>query len=204
MSQSAISRWTAAGRLHRIHPAVYAVGHTVIGVRGRLHAALLYAGANAMLSHHTAAYCWRITPTPPSRVHVSGPDDRRDVATVKVHRVAGLYPVHRDGVPLTPIPRTLLNLAASRPFTAVRRALAEADHRNLLIPDAVRRELGRGRAGSAALRKALDLHLPELAEAFSRLEEEFLALCQSAGIPIPEVNVCAGRGSRSSATRGRR
>jgi hypothetical protein len=186
---STIKRWRRAGRLHRLHPAVFAVGHAVVGIRGRLFAALLYAGPAAMLSHQTAAYCWRISPTPPSRVHLSGPNDRRNLTNVRVHRVEDVHPVHRDGLPLTPIPRTLRDLATSLPHPALRRALAEADHLNLLQPDAVRRELGRGRAGSAALRKALDVHLPELADAYSRLEEEFLSICQAAGLSVPEVNV---------------
>jgi Transcriptional regulator, AbiEi antitoxin len=44
LSAAIISRWVAAGRLHRIHPGVYAVAHRAIPLEGRLLAAILYAG----------------------------------------------------------------------------------------------------------------------------------------------------------------
>jgi hypothetical protein len=43
-------------------------------------------------------------------------------------------------------------------------------------------------AGSAALRAALDRHMPQLARSRSVLEERFLALCETHGIPLPEMN----------------
>ena len=178
----------SAHRLHRIHPAVYAVGHKAIGIRGRLFAALLYAGPDAALSHQTAAWHYRLTPTQPNRIHVTTPRDRTSLPSVAVHR-ASVRTVHHDDFRVTTVPRTLLDLAATMPFDDVRRALAEADYLHLLDPAAVERELGRGRKGSKALRAALIAHLPELARANEGVEVEFLLLCERAGIPIPEVNV---------------
>jgi hypothetical protein len=74
-------------------------------------------------------------------------------------------------------------------FRDLRRALAEADYRRLLDPTAVRDMVRRGQPGSAALRRALAAHNPRLALTFSVLEERFLELCESAGLPQPEVNV---------------
>ncbi len=51
----------------------------------------------------------------------------------------------------------------------------------------------RGRPGSASLRATLRVHMPQLAATLSVLEERFLELCESAGIPMPEVNARAGR-----------
>src|SRR5205807_1034807 len=64
-----------------------------------------------------------------------------------------------------------------------------ADYRDLLDLGAVEAALGRGRPGSARLREALAEHLPRLARTKSGLEIAFLELCESAGIPLPEVNV---------------
>ena len=36
------------------------------------------------------------------------------------------------------------------------------------------------------------MHLPELAQSLSLLEERFLELCESRGLPMPEVNRRAG------------
>ena len=70
----------------------------------------------------------------------------------------------------------------------MRKALAEADYHRLLNPEAVMATLGHGRPGAAALRAALSSHLPELAQTLSTLEDDFLLLCESADLPMPEVN----------------
>jgi hypothetical protein len=77
-------------------------------------------------------------------------------------------------------------------FRELRRALAEADYRGLLDPTELRGVVGKGRQGSRALRAALDSHLPQLAETLSVLEERFLELCESAALPLPEVNARVG------------
>ena len=189
MSPSAISRWLRAGRLHPVHRGVYAVGHTILGTEGRVRAALLYAGPEAGLSHTTAAWWWRLIKTRPYRIHISSARDIRSTRAIEVHRPKALELTHHRRLPVTTVARTLLDLAATLPFADVRRALAEADHRRLLRPQEVERVLGRGRPGSAALRRALERHLPALAETLSVLEERFLILCESSGMTPPEVNV---------------
>src|SRR5215208_5790860 len=62
LSSSAIGDRVTAGRLHRIHRGVYAVGHPNIGNEGRWMAAVLACGDGAVLSHRSAAQHWRILP----------------------------------------------------------------------------------------------------------------------------------------------
>ena len=65
VSRSAIGRALGSGRLHRVHPGVYAaVAPELLTEDGRLTAALLAAGDGALLSHGTAAWRWRIIPGP--------------------------------------------------------------------------------------------------------------------------------------------
>ena len=52
LSRSAIGRRVAAGRLHRVHATVYAVGHRVVGRLGREWAAVL--ATDGVLSHRSA------------------------------------------------------------------------------------------------------------------------------------------------------
>jgi hypothetical protein len=54
VSGSAIARWVAASRLHRVHPRVYAAGHSALSLDARLVAALLYAGPQALLTRRPA------------------------------------------------------------------------------------------------------------------------------------------------------
>jgi hypothetical protein len=191
LGRSTLSRWVASGRLHRVHPGVYAVGHRALSLDGRLRAALLYAGPSALLSHTSAGWVWEILDRPPSRIHVTVPAARRcrQVPGICIHRTRYIDAARCRGFRVTRIARTLRDLAWVLPAPQLRRVLAEADYRGLLNPHAAHRVLGRGRHGSAALREALALHMPELARTYSVLEERFLALCERAGVELPQVNV---------------
>jgi hypothetical protein len=188
ISDATRKRWTLAGHVHLIHPGVLAVGHRAIGLTGRLHAALLYAGDAAALSHQTAGWCHGAIGAEPQTIHVSEPGERRSVDGIRVHHPRRVSFERINGLRVTPIPRTLLDLAWVLDFADLRRAIAETDHRRKLEPVSIYAQLGRGRRGSTALREAMACHLPELAATFSVLEERFLALVAEASLPLPEVN----------------
>src|SRR5918994_4878630 len=71
VDRGALEKRTKIGRLRVIHRGVYAVGHDAIPVRGLLCAALLVAGADAALSHRTAAALHKLLPSMPVLVDVS-------------------------------------------------------------------------------------------------------------------------------------
>jgi hypothetical protein len=190
---SAITRWIRAGRLHRIHPHVYAVGHTSLTVNGRLIAALLYGGDEALLSHTTAGWVWSLLEAEQRWIHLVARDHRRSLPGVRVHRARRLDRAECRGFRVTSVARTLLDVAAILPFRQLRRALAEADYRGILVAEDVREVLGRGRPGSRALRAALERHMPQLASTFSELEHRFLEICEAAELPLPEVNARVSR-----------
>jgi predicted transcriptional regulator of viral defense system len=204
VGKSRIARWLATARLHRIHPGVYALGHSALSIDGRLNAALLYCGGVAMFSHTTAAWIWSLIDTAPTRIHLTVAGRRSSLPGVRVHHTRHIDASHHRGLPVTSVARTLVDLAGMLSFSELRRALAEADYRGLLSTEEVRAALRSGRRGSRALRLALDRHLPELARTLSVLEERFLALCQDAGIPLPEVNATLGRMRVDALWRGER
>jgi hypothetical protein len=193
VSDSAISRWVRLGRLHRIHCRVYALGHTAISIDGRLHAALLYAGSGAAISHATAGWLWRLIDTEPKRIHLTVPGRRPSLPEVRIHHSRELATIHCRGFPVTSVARTLVDLGATLHYRQVRRALAEADYLRLLDLRELGSELARRRAGSRTLNCALRTHLPSLAATRSVLEERFLELCEHAALPQPEVNARVGR-----------
>jgi very-short-patch-repair endonuclease len=174
--------------IHPLYPAVFAVGHRALELEGRLTAALLYAGPGAALSHLTAAAWWGIRPTHPVVVHVSARHRRRTKPGLLIHHPRHLEVVRHRRLPVTPVPQTLLDIAGGVPFPKLRRALAEAEFRRLVDLDTLDPVLGRGKLGSAALRRALNEHRPELARTRSDLEEDFIAFCEDHGIQIPQVN----------------
>lgn len=181
-------RWKQQGYLHPVLPRVYAVGHRAPSYEADLAAALLYAGPGAAISHLTAA-CWLgLLDRPGAVIHVSTPRRCRSLAGVVVHRERHEVRIWHRGLPTTTLPQLFLDLAATQTLRTVRKALASADYRNRLDVKAVEAVLGRGRPGSTRLREALSRHQPRLARTKSQLEVAFLELCESAGIPLPEVN----------------
>jgi very-short-patch-repair endonuclease len=189
VSRSAISRWVAAGRLHRIYRRVYAVGHRAISTEGRLLAAILYSGPGAALSHASAAQWWGLLPYLPSSTHVWSPVRRRPQRRVVVHHAKHIDRVMRRGLPVTPVAKTLLDFASVAALDRVRKAVAEADFQRLLELDAIDAITGVGRPGSARLSRALALHRPQYARTLSPLEDLLLDLCRRHRLPLPEVNV---------------
>jgi very-short-patch-repair endonuclease len=115
LSRAAITRWAQAGRLHRLHRGVYAVGHARVALEGRWLAAVLACGEGAVLSHESAATLWGISPRCPSIVHVTVPtqNGRRRRTGIRMHRSATLTSTEatrRRNIPVTTHARTLRDL----------------------------------------------------------------------------------------------
>jgi len=186
----------ASGWLHRIHHGVYAVGHPNISREGRWMAATLACGLGSVLSHRSAAAHLGIRETSGTRIEVSSPGrtgrSRRGI-TVHSGETLSLTDVREvDAIPCTTMVRTIFDLGA----VLERDALEYALHRAQLKPSsldfgALAALLDRfpGRPGTPRLRSLLG-RPTELsdAEAKSRLERAFLALCRKARLPRPRVN----------------
>jgi predicted transcriptional regulator of viral defense system len=188
ISKAGVVRWLGEGYLQRLHPGVYAVGHCARTTEGDLAAALLYAGPGAALSGATALWWLGLIDKPPRAIEATTPHRRRSRPDVRVRPRRDRTRIWHRGFPVTPVALALLDYAADAAHDRVRRVLAEAEYRRLLDVDAVRALVGRGRPGSAKLRTALTRHQPRLALTRSVFEERFLALCESAGLPLPECN----------------
>jgi very-short-patch-repair endonuclease len=102
--------------------------------------------------------------------------DQRDVTTL-------------DGIPITTVPRTLIDLCAVVPPRMVERALEQSYVLRLITPGAIEDALERARGrNTAALRRLLAKETATPTLTRSELEEAFLALCRRGGLPDPEVN----------------
>jgi hypothetical protein len=193
VSTSGISRRVADGRLRRVHQGVYAVGP--LDRRGYWMAAVLACGERALLSHRDAAMLWSLRRTSRTAVDVTAPGTRRRRRPrITVHGSTELHPDDRaevDGIPVTSVPRTLLDLAEVVPAEHLRRAYEAAERRELLDMRAVHELIARsnGRRGLSALLALLDYDPREAIESKSDLESRFLDLVRDAGLPIPQLNV---------------
>jgi hypothetical protein len=184
-----VVRWIADSYLHRVHPRVYAVGHTAPSVEADLWAAVLYAGPGAMLSHATALWWHGLIDSRPWPLQVTTRRRCRSLRGIRVYGRRSCERILHRGLPTTSVEQALLDYAAAAPLPRVRHALAVADYRKVLDLPALRAVAGSGRGGSTRLREALERHEPRLAHTRSPLERLFLPLCERIGLPPPEVNV---------------
>src|SRR3954466_13559804 len=191
LSRNAVSARAQAGRLHRVHRGVYAVGHPVLTVNGRRMAAVLAAGPGAALSHASAAALWEIRPTSATRIDVSvqSAGGRSKRPGLRIHRATKLHDdeiTEHDGIRATTPARTLLDLASSLPRRALERALDQAEIHDLYDRrelDAMARAHARER-GARALMQALDED-GDLTLTDSELEELMLTLCREHHLERP-------------------
>jgi very-short-patch-repair endonuclease len=179
LTSSAIGDRLVAGRLHRIHRGVYAVGHAGLSDPGRWMAAVLACGSNAVLSHRSAAQLWRMLPTESigdrgdaPTVHVTVPGEGKHRPGIRVHRSTTLARevlTLRHGIPVTKPARTLEDLRRTFPRSVFASALRQADFHRLPIAS--------------------------VAEDHTRseLEARFLGLVRRHRLPRPEVNAPVDR-----------
>lgn len=182
-----IWRWCASGYLYPELPRVYAVGHPGRSTESDLAAAVLYAGPGAMLSHATAAWWLGLLKYPPKEIFVSTARRIAGIGNIVVRGRRQLKRIWRNGLPVTDPSQTIIDFAAAGRPDLLRFVLANADY-NDILEVAVLSNVS-GVAGAPALREALRIHLPELAHTRSRTERLLLTLCQSQGLPIPQMNV---------------
>jgi len=196
LTREAISRRVRAGRLHRVHQGVYAVGHPRLSTQGKWMAAVLACGRiasnttdsvlghwGAAVSHRSAAALWQLLPANDGPVDVSVPTTagHKQRRGIRLHRCRVLPPacvISRDRIPVTTPERTIADL---------RRLAATRDRPGSISANELRR----------AIRQAEVLGLPieldsTLAGTRSDLELAFLQLCRRHDLPEPEVNVKIG------------
>jgi len=188
-----IKRRAADGRLRRVHRGVYAVGP--LDRQGYWMAAVLAGGEGALLSHRDAAALWNLRPTSHTAIDVTVVGtSRRSRRRLTIHSAAEIHPKDRaevEGIPVTSVARTLLDLAEVVPTDNLRRAYEAAERHGLLDMHAVRELVARsnGRRGLSALLPLLDDDPREAVESKSDLESRFLDLVREAGLPLPQLNV---------------
>ena len=178
-----------------MHPGVYVVGHAPLTREGRFLAAVLACGPGAVLSHRSAAALRGLRPSSRSAIDVTSPRRAgRKRAGIDVHSGATLAEADVetvDGIPCTSVARTLLDLCEVIDRRGVARACAQAEVLQLFDLRALEQVLARshGRRGAATLRAILAEQAIGATITRSGGEEAMLALCRSAGLPAPEVNV---------------
>jgi hypothetical protein len=179
-------------RLHRIQHNVYAVGAQPLSQHGHWYAALLASRPDPSLSHISSLAKMGLA-RERNGIHVTvAHRGGRNLRGVTVHRCRSIDPgdlTRIDGIPVTALPRTLLDVAETEGAALVAKVLEEADRRDLLDPAAIHACAERNpcRRGRAVLLPLVEGYVPT-PDAKEGLERDFQLFLRARGLPLPEVN----------------
>ena len=186
----------ATGALSCLHPGVYAFGHRRLRREGHWLAAVLAVGPGAALSHREAAALHGLLSSNRSRVDVTTTRRTAARAGIEVHHTTVLGASDLavvDGIPVTTVERTLIDLAAVVTRDRLAKALREAEHLRVVdvseLRDAMHRTRTRKGSGHALLTAVLEEHRKRGVQLTrSPLEDRFLSLLGGHGLPRPLAN----------------
>ncbi len=192
MGRGAIEDRIGRGQLRPVRRGVYAVGCRGTGQAARWMAAVLAAGPGAVLSHRSAAALWGLLPASATEPEVTRPTRIRSRPGMRVHQSI----LQRDevsvvdGIPVTSLARTLLDLAAVVSERLLEQAFNEAEVRRLTdrlsVPDLLARRPRR--AGASALRKILAADAHSRGITRREMEARFASLLEGTDLPRPQRN----------------
>jgi very-short-patch-repair endonuclease len=192
VTRAQIKRRLRRGSLIRAYEGVYRVGHRAPSVEASYMAAVKAAGEGALLSGIAAAYLLELIKGDAPAPEVTTRTYRR-IDGVKTRRSPAIC--HHDatkwrGVPVTTVPRILVDVAGALSFDALARACHVAGIRGTK-PEHVDRVLARSpkAKGARTLRAILHGDAPIL---LSDLEKGFRELLKANGLPLPITNRPAG------------
>jgi len=192
LDRRAITRRVAGGTLHPLHGGrAYAVGRNPLSTKGRYLAAVMACGSGTGLGFRAAADLWGIRPAScPSEVVV--PEVCRDVPGLRIHRTRMLAPQDftvLDGIPVTSVARTILDLAAVLRPADLEVVIDRAERTGLFDLNAVVEVLTRanGKKGTHTLKRTLAAYKHSTQK--SELERAFKQLLnQATDITKPSFN----------------
>lgn len=193
MSPAMVKGRIDRGSLHVVHRGVYAVGSRDLTVEGRWMAAVLAFGQHAVLSHRSAGQLWGLVPRSRIRPEVTRPRHAAGRPHLVVHQAS----LPQDevgrvrGVPVTSVPRTMLDLAGMLSEREVERAWNEMEVGEYTDRLSVPHLLDRypGRKGAPVLMRLATRETLPVGITRNDFEEAFLALVDRHRLPRPRMNV---------------
>lgn len=193
VAKGGIERRLDKGLLIARYPGVYRVGHAAESMEAEYLAAVLACGDGAVLSGRAAGHLLRLLKGAPLPPEVTARTERR-VEGIATRRCRGLGP--RDvsvfrAIPVTTVPRTLVDLAADLPDDDLARACHEAGVLYRTTPRQVDAVLRR-RPNSPGAGKLRRIMRGEVPVTLSHVERVFIERLRAERLPLPVTNRPAG------------
>jgi very-short-patch-repair endonuclease len=156
-------------------------------------AAVLGSGSEAVLSHYSAAALWRIRATSRTLTDVTIGHRSRSSASIRRHisQISADERGVKGGIPVTSVPRTIFDLAATEDADAVVSMLRESEFHNLWDQLSLWHLLERypGKRGSRTVRLAIErLKEEPPGRKRSKLETRFAPFLRRHELPLPRFN----------------
>lgn len=188
-----VRRRLGSGALLREHRGVYRVGHRAPSLEARYLAAVRACGEGALLSGRAAAHLLGLLRGAPPPPEVTAPTERcvDGVATRRSRRIDPEDVMSWRRIPVTTVPRTLVDIAECSPVDELARACHEAGVRHGTTPANVEAALSR-RPTSPGAGKLRQILRGDVRVTLSKLEARFLARLRDTGLPLPQTNRPAG------------
>jgi very-short-patch-repair endonuclease len=156
-------------------------------------AAVLACGPEAVLSHRAAAGLWGLRKAIEGAVDVTIPRKSRSYRSIRRH-YSSVPPDERtveEGIPVTSVPRTIFDLAATESTDVVENLLREMEFLELRDRLSLRDLVERypGKRGVRKVRTALErLEEEPVGRKRSKLEERFAPFLRQHRLPLPRFN----------------
>jgi very-short-patch-repair endonuclease len=190
VSRSEIEHRLRTGSLSAVFRGVYRVGHKAPSLEARYIAAVKAGGKGAVLSGLAAAHLFGLMKGSAPPPEVTAPTPRRAKGLkARRRRLDEADKTVWRGIPVTTVPRTLVDLSSLLSLDELARAFHEASVRYRITPDQAEAAIKGPVPGAEKLRRVLrgDAHIM-----LSELETRFLKLLRDHGLPMPETNRPAG------------
>jgi predicted transcriptional regulator of viral defense system len=193
LTAAAIGRRIKKGLLIKVFRGVYRVGHQAPSTEADYHAAVLAAGAGALISGRAAGHLMRLLKGAPPPPEVVAPTERL-IKGLEVKRERGLDPRDRTicrGIPTTTVARTLVDLAGCVPEYQLGQACHQAGVLYRTQPEDVEAVLER-RPNSKGAKTLREILRGKKQVSLSRLERRFIKLLKDNNLELPETNRSVG------------
>lgn len=182
-------------RLQQLHPGVYYLDAVAATWKTAVLAGVMAAGPDAIASHRTAAVLWDLDAIYGRMIEVTVPfNDQPEPEGVILHRTRRANPVTvLDGIPVSPLPKILLDIAPFIPERTLLKAARSGVRRELTTVEEIDKAVGlyggRGVSGTRKLRRVIRAVDDDQSGSVSEIDLKHIVMDAPVPRPVQQLQV---------------